>query len=265
MSISFVITSYNRSYCICNTLDSILIHNKFNIKFEIIVVDDASSDNTVDLIQKKYNNEINHGVIKLIPLNKNVGVTGAKNKGFFVANYDWVVFLDSDDLLIKNIVTKMFNILQKNSYKAIVFFRCIDQNKKFVGKKFENEKIIEIEEFVENVTYGESLAVVNKKIVNFNPYITELRGYERLGCARIINKFKYGLLSNLVVRIYLTDGKDRLSIGKGFYKRMPLLAKGHYLMLKEFSQFMTFKNVFFYFLKMIIYFIIGKVYNRIKK
>ncbi|MDN5053004.1 glycosyltransferase family 2 protein [Aliarcobacter butzleri] len=261
--ISFVITSYNRKKLISNTIESIISQILFFDLCEIIIVDDASTDNTVDYLYLNYKEYIDNKDIKIISLEKNLGVSGAKNEGYINSTLEWVVFIDSDDQLLPNILEKMINVLTNTSL-PLVFFRCIDQNNNFIGKKFNDNKTINIEEYLEYTSYGEALTAVNKNIVKEKPYITELRGYEGIGCSRIINKFGFALLSNLVARIYFVDGMDRLSVSSGFLKRMSLLSKGHFLMLKEFGKFMTFKNKFFYLIKAIAYYVVGNIYNFIK-
>lgn len=263
--ISFVVTSYNRAHTILNTIESLLKQINFNQLCEIVIVDDASIDNTIKIIKKNYSKEINNNIVKLISLDQNIGVSGAKNQGYQVSKFDWVIFLDSDDLLIDNILEQMIEILNNNHTLPIVFFRCIDQYGDFVGKKFNNDKLIDIEEYIEKTSYGEALTAINKKIVQSEPYIQELRGYERLGCSRIINNNGSSLLSNLVARVYITEGEDRLSVGSGFIKRLPLLAKGHLFMLKEFSKYMSLKQKSSYFIKMIIYYIVGNIMKKVIK
>ena len=92
--ISIVITSFNRKHIIQRAIDSaILFCKSLEVDFELIIVD----DNTKEFIYSNYPKEIESELIKYYYLKKNLGVTGAKNNGFFKAKYQWVVFLDSDD------------------------------------------------------------------------------------------------------------------------------------------------------------------------
>ncbi len=99
--ISIVITSFNRKHIIQRAIDSaILFCKSLEVDFELIIVDDNSSDNTKEFIYSNYTKEIESELIKYYYLKKNLGVTGAKNKGFSKATYQWVVFLDNNILLI---------------------------------------------------------------------------------------------------------------------------------------------------------------------
>ena len=98
-SITVVITCYNRAHCIVDAIES-----TFNElpKAEIIVVDDASIDNSVAIINERYADQLKKGSMKLIEIKDNLGVTGAKNTGYYHAKGEWVLFLDSDDYLLEN-------------------------------------------------------------------------------------------------------------------------------------------------------------------
>lgn len=56
-----------------------LLHEGF--AEELIVVDDCSDDDTINIINSEFNSEVQSGKLKLHALDKNIGVTGAKNKG----------------------------------------------------------------------------------------------------------------------------------------------------------------------------------------
>ena len=86
---SIIIPTYNRSLTIARSLDSVL--NQVYKAKEIIVVDDGSTDDTVELV-KKYDSAIYR-------FQYNQGVCSARNLGAEVASGDWLVFLDSDDEL----------------------------------------------------------------------------------------------------------------------------------------------------------------------
>ena len=265
IKISIVIPTYNREKKVLNTIKSVI--NTFNkhCEYEIIIVDDNSSDNTLSELNRYFNKEIKDGLINIFINEKNLGVTGSRNKGFFYAKNKWVFFLDSDDELISKNWNQILESLCINTDSPMVFFRCVDEKNNFVGRKFNYEKKIEIDEYIQEGSYGEIICTINKKIIeDIIPFEEELRGYEGLSLARIINKFGFAILSNVVARLYNCDGEDRLSVNSGFLKRMPLLAKGHFLMLKEFGKFMTFKNKSFYFIKAVLYYIVGNIYNFMK-
>ena len=95
MKISVIIPTYNRKKYIKRAIDSV-IHQSYK-PFEIIVIDDGSTDGTYELIKQSYSSS----QISL-KKQKNNGVSSARNKGIKLANGDWIAFLDSDDEWFKN-------------------------------------------------------------------------------------------------------------------------------------------------------------------
>lgn len=100
MKISFVIPAYNTECYIETTLESIL--NQKVKEFEIIVIDDGSTDNTFDVAKRVLlkNGDIKYKIMK----KDNEGVAIARNIGLIEAEGDYVVFLDSDDYVSTNLV-----------------------------------------------------------------------------------------------------------------------------------------------------------------
>ena len=86
---SIVIPYYNKSAYIVRCIDSIL-NQTFN-DYEVILVDDGSTDNGIDLISKKYGD-----LIKVFHQD-NSGVSAARNHGIQKAKYKYIALLDADD------------------------------------------------------------------------------------------------------------------------------------------------------------------------
>lgn len=89
--LTVIIPVFNDSKHICRCLDSVL--NQVIEKVEIIVVDDASTDNVNEVLYPY----IESGRVKLICLEKNVGAGECRNTGMLVANTPYITFIDSDD------------------------------------------------------------------------------------------------------------------------------------------------------------------------
>lgn len=87
---SVVIPLYNKAHTIERTLQSVL--NQTYTNFEIIIVDDGSTDNGVQLIEENFQDN------RLTIVNQeNQGVAIARNQGVSLANYKYIAFLDGDD------------------------------------------------------------------------------------------------------------------------------------------------------------------------
>ncbi len=87
--VSVIIPTYNRGWIIKEAIDSVLAQDY--TEFELIVVDDGSTDHTSDVLDSYKN------VIKVFS-QKNKGVSAARNRGIAEASGQFIAFLDSDDL-----------------------------------------------------------------------------------------------------------------------------------------------------------------------
>jgi len=109
-AISIIIPAYNRAWIIKEAIDSVLAQNFYD--FELIVVDDGSSDNTLEILSS-YRNKIK--VIKQI----NRGVSAARNKGILSSSGDYIAFLDSDDIWLPGKLETQFEFF-KNNPEALI-------------------------------------------------------------------------------------------------------------------------------------------------
>lgn len=105
--ISVVIPTYNRAYCIKESVNSVLSQSYDNI--EIIIVDDGSTDNTKDVIK-----QISSKLVKYYSYKKNKGSSYARNYGIKKASGKYIAFQDSDDIFKNDKLEKQYNNLIKN-------------------------------------------------------------------------------------------------------------------------------------------------------
>lgn len=104
MNISVIIPTYNRAHVLKRALDSVLAQTQQAA--EIIVVNDASTDGTADLLTLYLN-------IKVISLSHNKGVSAARNKGIAKAKGDWIALLDSDDEWLPQKLEKQCDVIKQ--------------------------------------------------------------------------------------------------------------------------------------------------------
>lgn len=90
--ISVIIPVYNRKDKIMNAINSVLSQSYDN--FELIIVDDASTDGTVEFLK-----EIQHEKIRVFFHTENKDSSGARNTGLKEANGEYITYLDSDNLM----------------------------------------------------------------------------------------------------------------------------------------------------------------------
>lgn len=110
---SIIIPTFNSESTINLCIESI-INQKFK-DFEIIIVDGVSTDSTLTILSKCYENEK-----ILIKSEKDNGIYDAMNKGIDLAKGEWLYFLGSDDTLIdKNVLEKVANLINKEKLDLV--------------------------------------------------------------------------------------------------------------------------------------------------
>jgi glycosyltransferase involved in cell wall biosynthesis len=107
-TISVIIPTYNREKLIIKALESVL--NQTYTDFEILVIDDASTDNTESEIKK-----LNNDKIIYYKLDKNGGQCIARNFGIKRANGKFIAFLDSDDEWLPTKLEKQYQCFMNGS------------------------------------------------------------------------------------------------------------------------------------------------------
>lgn len=111
---SIILPVYNVEKYIDQCMESLLNQDYQN--FEVIAVNDDSSDNSLNILKKwkKRDNRIN-----IINLKKNGGLSNARNQGLERAKGDYLVFVDSDDWINKSYLSIMINILESTKADAV--------------------------------------------------------------------------------------------------------------------------------------------------
>ncbi|NCC70423.1 glycosyltransferase family 2 protein [bacterium] len=116
--LDIVIVSWNVSSLLIKNLKSIFYFTK-NLNYKVIVVDNNSSDNTVNLLKKEFINEISRGLLEILDTKKNNGFSLGNNIGFEKSDSKYVLFMNPDMEIIENTFYKMFNLME-NKDKNIV-------------------------------------------------------------------------------------------------------------------------------------------------
>lgn len=102
--VSIIITTYNYAQYVERAIRSALDQSLPTSEYEILVVNDCSTDRTPDILQN-YTDEV-----RVFNLEKNLGLSGARNFGIQKAKGQFIVFLDADDYIHKDLlkVQKLF-------------------------------------------------------------------------------------------------------------------------------------------------------------
>ena len=130
MFFSICVPTYNRAYIIQRTLNSILSQTFKD--YEVILVDDGSTDNTGDVVESYLCNENWHYIYK-----ENGGKHTVLNEGIKQAKGEMFIILDSDDSLIPDALESMYviwdGIKNKDEFCGVMG-RGVDQKGEWIGK-----------------------------------------------------------------------------------------------------------------------------------
>lgn len=114
--ISIIIPAYNAENTIIDVLEAIYKQTKRQYIKEIIVVNDGSSDNTVNMVE---NYPKQDGIILRLINQKNMGVSAARNIGMMTASGKWLALCDADDRWLRDKIE--FQVKTINSHDKIDF------------------------------------------------------------------------------------------------------------------------------------------------
>jgi glycosyltransferase involved in cell wall biosynthesis len=110
--VSVVIPLYNKAHCILKTLSSVASQGRTD--FEVIVVDDGSTDGGGELVKAA-------GIpgLRLIQ-QENAGVSAARNRGIAAARGEWIAFLDGDDLWSRDHLEGLLQPLERTTAAVVI-------------------------------------------------------------------------------------------------------------------------------------------------
>lgn len=126
--VSIITPSYNTANYIEETIQSVL--NQTYENWEMIIVDDCSTDNT-DMVVQKY---LSDSRIKYLKNPKNSGAAVSRNYALREAKGKWIAFLDSDDIWLADKLEKQIEFMKKNNYNfSYTNYEEIDENSNSLG------------------------------------------------------------------------------------------------------------------------------------
>lgn len=128
--ISIITPTYNCANFIGETIDSVLAQTYSN--WEMIIVDDCSTDNTEEIVNNYSNSDKR---IKYYKLDNNSGAAVSRTKAMELANGQYMAFLDSDDLWYPNKLEYQINYMKKNNYAfTCTKYEQINEKSKLLDK-----------------------------------------------------------------------------------------------------------------------------------
>ncbi|MDR0606474.1 MAG: glycosyltransferase [Bacteroidales bacterium] len=131
--VSIIIPNYNRAIYIESSIQSVI--NQTYTNWELIIVDDCSTDNSIDIIKECIKNDKR---IKLYQMPQNNGLPAVpRNFGIEKASGDFIAFLDSDDIWLSDKLQEQINLAQQKDAAVVYsYYEKIDSN------GFRNNRIV---------------------------------------------------------------------------------------------------------------------------
>lgn len=118
---SIITPFFNRKESIFKAIDSVLA--QFHLLYELILIDDGSTDGASDEILVRYASEINAGKIRLISSPERNGVSAARNIGLAYSTSPWITYLDSDNTMKPNFLSTFASSIVEHP-KHSLFYSC---------------------------------------------------------------------------------------------------------------------------------------------
>ena len=118
MKLSIIIPAYNAEKHILCCLTSLQNQKITKKDFEVIVVNDGSTDNTAKIVKKFAEH---HNISIHLEYQKNIGNGGARNTGVQISKGEYIYFLDADDYLAENTLHTIIELADKNDVDIIGF------------------------------------------------------------------------------------------------------------------------------------------------
>lgn len=199
--VSVIIPTYNRAHLIERSINSVL-HQTFD-DLELIVVDDASTDNTSSVISK-----ITDKRLRYFRNEKNIGPSKSRNKGIELAKGELIAFQDSDDEWCRDKLEKQINLLNSSSSEAAAVYCGMEffnfETREKIG---EDLREVDFREVFKNglhfLTPANVTVLIKKEVLNeVGKFDERLHAMEDTELAiRVSKKYIYGFVKEALVKV----------------------------------------------------------------
>lgn len=168
--ISIIIPVYNTEKYLERCLKTVI--NQSLKEIEIIIVNDCSPDNSLEIIKKF---EEKDRRIILIDKEKNEGLSEARNSGIKLAKGEYILHVDSDDWIEPNYFEDVYNLAKKENADVVItdFFIDYDNGEFFIQSDQKNQNGLELnkKQTINNIVLGKSFPCVWNKLFKRELYI----------------------------------------------------------------------------------------------
>lgn len=164
--VSVVMPVYNASKYLEEAIESVLQQTYEN--FELIIVDDCSKDNSLE-IARRYEDQDQR--IRVIAGEKNQGVAHVRNRGILEANGDYIALLDCDDVWCDTKLERQVHLIVKEDADlAYCSYDFIDENSNEVLKPFIVPEITNYKKMLASSVISCSTALIESQLLKAHPF-----------------------------------------------------------------------------------------------
>lgn len=151
MKLSIIVPVYNVADYLAKCLDSLLAQDLPQDEYEIIVVNDGSTDNSGDIAQQYADKYANITLIN----QSNQGLSGARNTGIKHANGEYIQFVDSDDYLEANVLGELMEQVEKDELDVLRFnYENVNDNGEIINPNKDPKHFVDFSnEVVDGLTF----------------------------------------------------------------------------------------------------------------
>ena len=166
--ITVVMPNYNGHRFVEQAIDSVLSQTYQNL--ELLVVDDCSKDNSLQLIKRKAQSD---NRIRVIALEKNAGVANARNVGIREAKGKYIALLDNDDLWTADKLGRQLAIAEKGADIVYCSYDFIDEQNNEIKKPFIVPKQTNFNKMLASSVISCSTSFIKTELMQAHPFNPE--------------------------------------------------------------------------------------------
>ncbi|WP_406685338.1 glycosyltransferase family 2 protein [Seonamhaeicola sp. MEBiC1930] len=159
MKVSIITPTYNSERFIEDTIKSVI--NQTYKDWELIIIDDNSTDTTIEIVSRFSNRNSN---IRLIKNKKNSGAAFSRNKGIKEAKGDFIAFLDADDLWKPEKLEKQISFMQINNCKVCYSsYELMNEEGELLNKQISALQTLSYKKLLKSNYVGNLTGIYNAK------------------------------------------------------------------------------------------------------
>ncbi|RWR07266.1 glycosyltransferase [Paenirhodobacter populi] len=222
IAFSLIMPTHNRAWCILKSIAAVMAQT--HQLYELIIIDDGSTDNTEEVIKREFREDLTTGRIRYIRLPENVGVCNARNIGLAYAKNAWIAYADSDNVIRPYFLTVMANAIIEHNDRDAFYARLIHINSgRIFGKPFDREALIK-------GNYIDLGVFVHRRslIAKFGGFDGEMRRLVDWDLIIRLTKHKTPFYLSMIMLDYTDEEhEDRITIRESFLKAKMIIHTKH--------------------------------------